>query len=83
MNQKINTNEKHKYSKKEKLALGEDKNTSALMNIAQEDNNIFGLLHNFLINNIRFIILKCSRFCLFVAFVFILLLLYAQMFLIL
>ena len=58
MNQKINTNEKHKYSKKEKLALREDKNTSALMNIAQEDNNIFELLHNLLINNIRFIILK-------------------------
>ena len=53
------------------------------MNIAQEDNNIFELLHNLLINNIRFIILKCSRFCLLVAFVFILLLLYAQMFLIL
>ena len=83
MNQKINTNEKHKYSNKYTLALGEDKNTSALMNIAQEDNNIFELLHNLLINNIRFIILKCSRFCLLVAFVFILLLLYAQMFLIL
>ena len=30
MNRKISRNEKHKYSNEEKLALGEDKNTSAL-----------------------------------------------------
>ena len=42
MNQKISKNEKHKCSNEEKLALGENKNTSPLMNIAQEDgNNIF------------------------------------------
>ena len=47
MNQKISGNKKHKYSNEEKLALGEDENTSALINIAQEDNsNIFKLLHN-------------------------------------
>ena len=44
MNQKISRNKKHKYSNKEKLALGEDKNTSTLINIAQEnDSNIFEL----------------------------------------
>ena len=84
MNRKISRNEKHKYSNEEKLALGEDENTSALINIAQEDDsNIFELLQNLWINNLRFIILKCSRFCLLVTFVFILLLLYTQMFLIL
>ena len=47
MNRKISKNEKHKYSNKEKLALGEDKNTSALMSIAQEDDSIvFELLQN-------------------------------------
>ena len=66
MNRKISRNEKHKYSNEEKLALGEDENTSALINIAH-----------------RFTILKCSRFCLRVTFVFILLLLYTQMFLML
>ena len=77
MNWKISRNEKHKYSNEEKLALGENENTSALMNIAQEnDNNIFELSQNLWINNLRFIILKCCRFCLFVTFVFILLLLY-------
>ena len=41
MNRKI-TNEKHKHSNEEKLALGEDKNTSTLINITQEDDsNIF------------------------------------------
>ena len=45
MNRKINRNEKHKYSNENKLALGEDENTSALINIAQEvDNNISELL---------------------------------------
>ena len=46
-----------------KLALGGYENTSALINIAQEDDsNSFELLQNFWINNLRFIILKCSRF---------------------
>ena len=35
-------NEKHKYSNDEKLTLGEDENTSAIINIAQDNNsNIF------------------------------------------
>ena len=47
MNQKINRNEKHKYSNENKLALGEDENTSALINIAQEvDSNISELLQS-------------------------------------
>ena len=42
MNRNISRNEKHKYSNEEKLALGEDKNTSALIIIDQEDgSNIF------------------------------------------
>ena len=50
------------------------------MNIAwEDDSNIFELLKNFWLNSLQFIILKCSRFCLFVTFVFILLLLYTQM----
>ena len=45
MNRKIST--KHKYSNGEKLALGEDENSSAPINIAQEDDsNIFELLQN-------------------------------------
>ena len=49
MNRNITRNEKHKYSNEEKLALGKDKNKSALVNIAQEnDSNIFELLQNFL-----------------------------------
>ena len=84
MNWKISRNEKHKYSNAEKLALVENENTNALINIAQEDDsNIFELLQNLRINNLLFIILKCSRFCLIVTFVFTLLLLYTQMFLIL
>ena len=68
MNRKISRNEKHKYSNEEKLALGEDENTSALINIAQEDDsNICELLQNFLL----------------VTFIFILLLLHTQMFLML
>ena len=47
MNRKISRNEKHKYSNEEKLALGEDKNTSALIDIAQGDeSNICELLQN-------------------------------------
>ena len=54
------------------------------MNIAQEDDsNIFKLFKNLWLNNLQFIIFKCCRFCLFIAFVFILLLLYTQTFLIL
>ena len=71
-------------SNEEKLALLENENTSALININQEnDSNISELLQNLWIYNLRFIILKFSRFCLFVTFVFILLLLYAQNFLML
>ena len=54
------------------------------MNIAQEDDTkIFKFLKNLWLNNLQFTILKCSRLCLFIAFVFILLLLYTQIFLIL
>ena len=82
MNRKISRNEKHKYSNEEKLALGEDENTSALINIAQEDDsNIFELLQNLWINNLWFIILRCSRLCLLITFAFIFLLMYTQMFL--
>ena len=84
MNRKISRNKNCKYSNEGKLALTGNENTGALINIAQEDDsNIFELLQNLRINNHRFIILKCSRFCLFFIFVFILLLLYSQMFLIL
>ena len=84
MNQKTSRNEKHKHSNKEKLVLGGDKNTNALINIAKEDDsNIFELLKNLCENIVRFIILRCSRFCLLVTFVFILLLLYTQIFLML
>ena len=84
MNWKISRNEKHKYSNKEKLALAGNENTSALMNVAQkDDSNIFELLQNLGINDLRFILLKCTRLCLIVTFVFILVLLYTQMFLIL
>ena len=46
MNRKISRNEKHKYSNEEKLALGEDENTSTVViDVAQEDgSNIFELL---------------------------------------
>ena len=88
MNRKISRNkkhgEKHKWSNEEKLAHGEDEKTSALINIAQdEESNIFELLQNLWISNLRIIILKYFRFCLLVTFVFILLLLDTQMFLIL
>ena len=47
MNRKISRNEKHKHSSEEKLAYGGEENTSALINIAQEDDsNIFELLQN-------------------------------------
>ena len=47
MNRKVSRNKKHKYSKEEKLVLGENENTSALTNIVQEDeSNIFELLQN-------------------------------------
>ena len=67
MNWKTSRNERHKYFNEEKLALGEKENTSALMNIAQEDDSIiFKLLKNLWLNNLQFIILKCSRFYLFI-----------------
>ena len=79
MNWKTNRNENCKYFNEEKLVLGEKKNKSALMNIAQEeDSNIFKLLKNLWRNNLQFSILKCSRFCLFVTLVFVSLLLYTQ-----
>ena len=54
------------------------------MNIAQEDDsNIVKLLKNLWLNNLQLIILKCSTFYLFIAFVFILLLLHTEIFLIL
>ena len=62
MNRKISWNENHKYANEEKLALGEDENTSALINIAQEDDsNIFELLKSLWTSSVRFIILRCSR----------------------
>ena len=53
MNRKIARNRKHKYSNEEKLALVEEENTTALMNIAQEEgSSIFELLQNLLLNNL-------------------------------
>ena len=65
-----------------KANANENENASALTNIAKEDDsNIFKLVQNYLwIINIRFVILKRSRFCLFVTFIFMLVLLYTQMF---
>ena len=84
MNWKTSRNENRRYFNEGKLDLGEKENTSALMNIAQEDDsNIFKLLKNLWLNNLQLIILKCSRFYLFIAFVFILLLLHTEIFLIL
>ena len=84
MNWRTSRNEKHKYFNEENLALGKKENTGTLMNISQEnDRNIFEFLKNLWLNNLQFIILKCSRFCLFITFVFILFLLYTQIFLIL
>ena len=83
MKQKISRNEKHKLSNEEKLVVAEKKNTCALIDIAQDDSNIFEFLQNLGINNLRSVILKCSRLCLIVTFAFTLLLLYTQMFLIL
>ena len=63
MNWKTSRNEKHKYFNEEKLTLVENENTSALMNIAQQDdNNLFEFLKNLRLNNIQFIILKCFDF---------------------
>ena len=42
MNWKTSRNEKYKYFNEEKLAVGENENTSALMNVAwEDDSNIF------------------------------------------
>ena len=77
MNRKISRNEKYNYLNKEKLALVENQNTATLINITQEDdNNVFELLQNLGISNLQFLILKYSRFCSLVTFVFIVLLLY-------
>ena len=77
MNRKISRNEKYNHLNKEKLALVENQNTATLINITQEDdNNVFELLQNLGISNLQFLILKYSRFCLLVTFVFIVLLLY-------
>ena len=47
MNRKVSGNGKRKYSNEEKLALGEDEDTGALINIAHEnDSNSFELLRN-------------------------------------
>ena len=47
LNSKTSRNEKHKYINEEKLALGENENTRALINIAQQDDsNIYELLKN-------------------------------------
>ena len=47
MNRKVSRNGKRNYSNEEKLALGEDENTGALINIAQEDDSkSFELLQN-------------------------------------
>ena len=72
MNRKISRNEKHKHSNEEMFTLFENENTSALINTAQESgSNIFKLLQNLGLNSLHFPILKCSRFFLFVTFVFI------------
>ena len=56
MNRKVSRNENLKYSIDEKLALSEDENTSAIINIAWEDDtNSFELLQNLWINNLQFI----------------------------
>ena len=39
MNRKISRNEKQKYSNEGKLVLGEEENTCALINIAQENDS--------------------------------------------
>ena len=47
MNRKVSRNGERNYSNEEELALGEDENTGALINIAQEDDsNSFELLQN-------------------------------------
>ena len=56
---------------KKKLALVESKSTSSLLNIVEEDvSKIFELLQNVEVNNLWFINLKCSIFCLSFTFVF-------------
>ena len=72
------------YFSEEKLTFGEKQNSGALVNISQEDDsNIFKFLKNLWLNNLQFIILKFFRFCLFITFVFVLLLLYTQILLML
>ena len=50
MNQRVSRTEKHKYSNKENLALGEDENTSAVMNIVLEDDG--NILHFLIVTKI-------------------------------
>ena len=84
MNWKTNRDEKHKHFNEEKLGLGGKENTSSLMKIAQgDDSNVFKLSKNLWLKNLQFVILKYSRFCLFIPFAFISVLLYTQIFLIL
>ena len=65
MNRKFSRKGKDKYWNEQKLALGEDENTSTLINIDHaDDRNVAELLQNLWINNLRYIILKRSRFCL-------------------
>ena len=53
MNRKVSRNEKYKYLNKKMLALIKGENTSALINIVQEDDsNNFELLQNLRINNL-------------------------------
>ena len=44
MNQKISRNKKHKYSNKKKLTLGEEEDTSTLINIAPRRMTVFLIL---------------------------------------
>ena len=63
MNRKFSRKGKDKYWNEQKLVLGEDENTSTLINIDHEDDrNVVELLQNLWINNLRYIILKRSKF---------------------
>ena len=75
MNRKISRNKNHKYSNEEKLALVENENTNKYCPGGWQQ-HFSVVTQNLGINNL--INLKCSRFCLIVTFVFILLLLYTQ-----
>ena len=71
MNRKVSRNERHKYSNEEKLALGEYENTSAIINITQDDDsNSSELLQNLCINNLWFYHLKMFYNCFLFLFFF-------------